>query len=956
MKTHAERGKRNDDVDVAKRPAAAPGKVPATGLLGESPVQARGDMSGHGADHVHQAAAHGVSGGGQTLPHLDAIQKSFGPEADVSGISAHIGGPAAEACSDIGANAYATGKSVAFKQSPDLHTAAHEAAHVVQQRGGVWLSGGVGQAGDRYEMHADQVADRVVSGESAADLLAEVAPAGGGTDAVQAKAVQRDGGGDPDLDRARSMLSDRFPNPILVAPAIRGLLGRTDEEAVSVRNQLVERCRTERIFWNDPNVSAIQRAVDAHRNGRDNVVSPGPGFMATEQAYLTGYAEVAQDAALSQLAQDLDTLQDFYLLSPIYGENLPSYHGRIRTMLAFLAAGQPVDWQDYWDCDHWLEGEVFDRMLHPYVGNSVLSSSRAFGRYQDCYNDLQALRLQMEQRSPDNPYAATGRGMDKASLMSLSAEQPQYNAVSREQTQLDLERAITRGQELLQTRETVFPGDVHTARTQLRMLRDHSGGQQQQVDQLIGRLDELFTSIDDPEFARSTPSSAVEFDASQPFGLSALTSMLDVIANEPGESGNIKFKLSARAAIGTGLINGYVKGWAELALGYSVSDTLTCVLGFDVNAAIGAGLSLAGLVEAGGEVGSGFGMSARFGNPGEVATWIFGQMRAVNQRAGVRLFPLIGADDNLPEVTPTVLSNARIFGRGGVTADIGVAAAEGSAAIENERTGYSRDGESIGSGETTTTTYSAGALARMGPVTLRGGYTFTGTDVEGDVNASNNGNYHNHRVNVGFGLSREIVQNPVQGIPRQNVQDGVLNFFARLEGRMPGGIPQQALHGAFDGVVSQIYDACVYGQRNRSGIDVDVIFEWHNELLSSDEEYHMQYFRVSVTPTLSRGVGEVTRAGGVELEVSGSKTENVFEMLGTETWSYVYQQYKFQWTEEQWRAFVDANRSSMEELMTNMMTQGSPCYDVRFADLVRDAGGFEQRLQALEIFFDRVQL
>jgi len=48
---------------------------------------------------------------------------------------------------------------------------AHEAAHVIQQRGGVQLKGGVGEAGDAYERQADEVADRVVQGESAEELL-----------------------------------------------------------------------------------------------------------------------------------------------------------------------------------------------------------------------------------------------------------------------------------------------------------------------------------------------------------------------------------------------------------------------------------------------------------------------------------------------------------------------------------------------------------------------------------------------------------------------------------------------------------------------------------------------------------------------------------------------------------------------------------------------------------------
>jgi hypothetical protein len=135
---------------------------------------------------VHAAAARGTSGPATTLPHADAIQRSFGPDHDVSGIQAHVGGGAATAATAIGARAYATGNRVAFASAPDLHTAAHEAAHIVQQRGGVQLAGGVGQAGDPYEQHADAVADAVVAGRSAAELLTG-GRSGGATDAVQRK-------------------------------------------------------------------------------------------------------------------------------------------------------------------------------------------------------------------------------------------------------------------------------------------------------------------------------------------------------------------------------------------------------------------------------------------------------------------------------------------------------------------------------------------------------------------------------------------------------------------------------------------------------------------------------------------------------------------------------------------------------------------------------------------------
>ena len=158
------------------RPAA--GKVSRTERL----VQRKGEGGG---EEVAQRAAEGVAGAGERLPFLDVISQSFGSH-DVSGVQAHTGGAAQAAAQDIGAQAYATGNDVAFASSPDLHTAAHEAAHVVQQRAGVSLKGGVGEAGDSYEQHADRVADAVVQGKSAEGLLDQMAGRGGASDqAVQ---------------------------------------------------------------------------------------------------------------------------------------------------------------------------------------------------------------------------------------------------------------------------------------------------------------------------------------------------------------------------------------------------------------------------------------------------------------------------------------------------------------------------------------------------------------------------------------------------------------------------------------------------------------------------------------------------------------------------------------------------------------------------------------------------
>ena len=165
-----------------------PGK---TTLVEQLPVQmSPADRAAPRRDHeaVHYAAAQGVAGPSHALPYRDQIQSLFGRH-DVSHVQAHTDASATSGAEAMGADAFAAGSHVAFARQPDLHTAAHEAAHVVQQRAGVQLKGGVGASGDVYEQHADAVADAVVRGESAEPLLSSMA-GGSGT---PTRAVQRSG-------------------------------------------------------------------------------------------------------------------------------------------------------------------------------------------------------------------------------------------------------------------------------------------------------------------------------------------------------------------------------------------------------------------------------------------------------------------------------------------------------------------------------------------------------------------------------------------------------------------------------------------------------------------------------------------------------------------------------------------------------------------------------------------
>jgi hypothetical protein len=122
------------------------------------------------APPVDAIASGGASGSGAPLPFLEQIRASFGRH-EVGHVRAFTGAHASTAAKALSARAFTRGSSVVFGRAPDLRTAAHEAAHVVQQRGGVQLKGEVGEAGDVHERNADAVAERVVWGRSAEDLL-----------------------------------------------------------------------------------------------------------------------------------------------------------------------------------------------------------------------------------------------------------------------------------------------------------------------------------------------------------------------------------------------------------------------------------------------------------------------------------------------------------------------------------------------------------------------------------------------------------------------------------------------------------------------------------------------------------------------------------------------------------------------------------------------------------------
>ena len=174
------------------------------------PVQrkASGALSGFAVGAMSapgRVARTGFRGGGQPLPYLTQLQRSFGRH-DLQGVRAYVGPSAALAAQRLGATAYAVGDQVALGHSPDLHTVAHEAAHVIQQRRGVTVPGGVSGVDDVYERHADRVAADVIAGACVEHLL-DAAPGGTLRSAVQRHPDRNDEDWSP---QGETIPGDRF--------------------------------------------------------------------------------------------------------------------------------------------------------------------------------------------------------------------------------------------------------------------------------------------------------------------------------------------------------------------------------------------------------------------------------------------------------------------------------------------------------------------------------------------------------------------------------------------------------------------------------------------------------------------------------------------------------------------------------------------------------------------------
>lgn len=139
---------------------------PRTLQLSAAPGRPGGAGERGGPGGALQAAAAGVRGAGGAVPYREEMEHSLG--VSLEGIRAHTESDARTAAARLGAYGYATGNHVVFgTAAPSRRLVAHEVTHVLQQRRGVHLDGGMGRPDDPYEREAERAGELVESGRSA---------------------------------------------------------------------------------------------------------------------------------------------------------------------------------------------------------------------------------------------------------------------------------------------------------------------------------------------------------------------------------------------------------------------------------------------------------------------------------------------------------------------------------------------------------------------------------------------------------------------------------------------------------------------------------------------------------------------------------------------------------------------------------------------------------------------
>jgi len=436
-------------------------------------------------------------------------------------------------------------------------------------------------------------------------------------------------------------------------------------------------------------------------------------------------------------------------------------------------------------------------------------------------------------------------------------------------------------------------------------------------------------------------------DLSGLINASTVGSVLDSLADEPGEAGVLSFEVSAFGKVGSGVLSGKLEGLAELKFQYLVNDQNFHVLAVDWEGAIRAGFDLAGFVGAGVEVGLGGDfMNKWYKSPEGAGQWIVDQLARINKLAKGKLFHIEGSGGHAEHPSFDVHDKevkAGVYAE----ADAGVVSADAEYSVSKlSRTYHDDEHHEIPSTEEHRK-LDLGLSGEAGPITFTAHYTRDWSNTVGSPMYYSNGIFNEHDFSISVGLEKLLKKGPEKEVvPPEKIQDLVVNAFAALEkavGKVPAA--NNLTYKLFTHIVEKIYEGT--GSKLGVGGEVTLHFNW-NEYGESTGDLNVMYFRTLVELALKAGGEANAVAAGVSAELSASKSEVVYESIGTETISYVQRQFIYSNDARPWSAFKAKNESQLRKLVKNCATKGFLYYYPAVEAAYGEEGDYEAGIAALE--------
>jgi FimV-like protein len=416
--------------------------------------------------------------------------------------------------------------------------------------------------------------------------------------------------------------------------------------------------------------------------------------------------------------------------------------------------------------------------------------------------------------------------------------------------------------------------------------------------------------------------SILRIDPSAPITYEVIAAFLRGLANEQGESAKAALEIDFGARVGGA---GRVGGKVRVEVGYKVTDSNFNCLYINYEGAATAGLDLFGFIKVQGEAGFGGSFGQQwFRSSYGAASFLYGSLKSANEKCGGLLcFEDSPGDKEVRDPSEQgarySISDTKAFAGVSASAQLGNTGITASRRVEVlNRTYDPIDAEGVGEhGEEPATMHARERhdITEFGFNVAFGGYQ-VGASYRGDKEETTgspvyyaNGNFSTHDFSLEAAM--RAMQHKDRVVPGK-VQDLVVEAFSTLEAATSFKWMSKLNGKLFDAIVNQLSET---SSQNRAG-RVKLVFQWQ-DYSEDGQDFENLYFRVNVVPTIESNTKFQAGVGDGSVGVSATKTERIYESIGTETFGYAQRSFIYSNEERPWEEFVENNHDEINAMLEN---------------------------------------